>query len=190
MTYFNVNKDFEGWLKGDPEYEIHVMAPVSQTDTINYRTLYCIGADGVRYWNNDNDSWTGDLVLMTPPELDQFHTVFPMNNYSILAIEDDDTPCEIKIDRDRAAAFINAISRFTGDMKAAKDSIGLNGKTLKAGKSGWDLITAIANFFKTNDDMIGVAVANSVTGFYSSSANWAWIGESANRYGWVRLEMR
>src|SRR6476620_1910940 len=42
MTYFSVNKDFEGWLKGDPEYEIHIMAPVSQTDTSHYRTLYCI----------------------------------------------------------------------------------------------------------------------------------------------------
>ncbi len=190
MTYFNVNKDFEGWLKGDPEYEIHVMAPVSLADTLNYRTLYCIGEHSSKYWNNDNDSWSGSVTLMTPQELDAYHAAFPNNNYSVLAIEDDDTACEIKVDRDLLSALVSSVSKAYANYKAAKDSLGLNGKTVMAAKSAWNVIAAFANFFKTNDDMIGIAVANSISGLYSANANWAWIGASANRYGWVKLEMR
>ncbi|HET7041642.1 MAG TPA: hypothetical protein VFI13_06475, partial [Gemmatimonadales bacterium] len=64
MTYFNVNKDFEGWLKGDPEYEVHVMAPVSATDTAHYRSIACIGEHGSPYWDDNADTWSGDVVLM------------------------------------------------------------------------------------------------------------------------------
>ena len=191
MTYFSVNKDFEGWLKGAPEYEVHIMAPVSQTDTIHYRTLYCIGESGAdRYWNNDNDRWDGDLVLMSAAQLDAYHTTFPRNNFSIMAIEDDDTSCEIKVERDLIGPVIDGISRLTGDYKAARDSIGLNGKTLTAAKSGWDLLGAITTLIKTNDDLIGIAIANSVTGATSSAGNWAWIGEGGNRFGWVKFETR
>ena len=190
MTYFNVNKDFEGWLKGAPEYEIHVMGPATSTDTSHYRSLYCIGEHARTYWNNDNDSWSGDVVLMSADEMAAFHTVFPNNNYSILALEDDDTACEIKTDNDYAAAFVNAISVFSKNYKAAKDSLGVNGRTLNAARAFWSLVQAVASMIKTNDDLIGVAIANSTTGLSSPNANWAWIGDNQARYGWVNLVMK
>lgn len=190
MTYFSVNKDFEGWLKGDPEYEIHVMGPVSAQDTTKYRTLYCIGEHGDKYWDTDASSWNGDVILMTGQEMEAFHAAFPLNNVSILAIEDDDTACEIKVDQDRFTAMVQAGERLYGDYKGARDSTGTFGKTLVAAKSGYDFLKAVANFFKTNDDTIGIAYANTVTGMFHTTANWAWIGDSGNRYGWVRLEMR
>lgn len=190
MTYFSVNKDFEGWLKGSPEYEVHVMAPVSKTDTTHYRTLYCTGEKSVNYWDNNNDTWRGDVVLMTGYQIDAYHQAFPNNNYSILALEDDDTQCEIKVEQDRSAALIAAVSQLYRDYKATKDTLGINGKTLTAARSAYAFFTAVANFFKTNDDMIGIAVANSVSGFYSPDAQWAWIGEGAGRFGWVGLALR
>jgi hypothetical protein len=190
MTYFRVTQDFEGWLKGNPEYEVHVMAPASQTDTTHYRTLYCIGEGGTRSWNNDNELWSGDITLMNGSELAAFHASFPLNNYSILAIEDDDGQCEIRVDQDRMAAVISAITAGYENYKSVRDSIGLNNKTLKAAKSAWNILVAVANFFKTNDDLIGIAVANSVTGYYSEASNWSWIGSGLNRYGGVKLELR
>ena len=94
------------------------------------------------------------------------------------------------MDRDLLSALVSSVSKAYANYKAAKDSLGLNGKTVMAAKSAWNVIAAFANFFKTNDDMIGIAVANSISGLYSANANWAWIGASANRYGWVKLEMR
>jgi hypothetical protein len=191
MTYFSVNKDFEGWLRGSPEYEVHVMGPVSQTDTSRYRTLYCIGENGAdRFWNNNEDRWSGDVVLMSAEQLDAYHTAFPRNNFSILAIEDDDTSCEIKVDRDRFSEMVNAASTAYSGYKGARDSLGFNGKTIVAAKAAYNFLRAVADFFKTNDDMIGIAFANTVTGYYSAEGNWSWIGEGANRYGWVKFEMR
>ena len=190
MTYFSVNQSFEGWLKGNPEYEIHIMGPVSATDTTHYRSLACIGEYGRPYWDDNNDTWSGDVVLMDPTALAAFHKAFPNSNYSILALEDDDTACEIKTDRNLAAAFISAISQFSHDYKAAKDSLGANGKTVNAARSLWALISAVASLIKTNDDLIGLAVANSVTGYSSPDANWAWIGDNGARYGTVKLELR
>jgi len=167
------------------------MGPVSQTDTSHYRTIYCIGESGAdRFWNNNEDRWSGDVILMSPEQLNAFHTAFPRNNFSILAIEDDDTSCEIKVDKDRFTAMVNAGSDAYSYYKGARDSLGLNSKTLVAARSFYNFLRAVADFFKTNDDAIGVAFANSVTGFYSLDANWSWIGEGANRYGWVKLEMR
>ena len=190
MTYFSVNKDFEGWLKGNPEYEIHVMAPNTTSDTMKYRTLYCIGEHSVKYWDNNNDAWRGDVVLMTPEELDAYHATFPNNDYSILAIEDDDTSCEIRVDQDRFTAMVDAGSNAYNSYKAVRDSVGLNAKTVTAAQAAYDFLKAVANFFKTNDDTIGLAYANVVTGYYSSDANFSWIGDQANRYGWVKLELR
>ncbi|HTK55702.1 MAG TPA: hypothetical protein VL295_02680 [Gemmatimonadales bacterium] len=190
MTYFSVNKDFEGWLKGNPEYEIHVMAPKSPTDTINYRTLYCIGEYGDRYWDNNNDSWRGDVVLMTAPELDAYHAAFPKNDYSVMAVEDDDTSCEIRVNKDIIGNFVSAVSNAYADYKGMRDTTSTSGNGVKPKKSGWDLIAALIDLIKTNDELIGIALANSVTGYASDVANWAWIGENANRYGWVKLELR
>lgn len=190
MTYFHVDQDFEGWLKGDPEFEIHILGPVSQTDTTHFRTLYCIGEHGSVYWDENDGSWVGDVTLMGPNELAAFHTAFPLNHYSIFAVEDDDTACQIKVNKDRFGAMINAITAAYRDYKAAKDSIGLNGKTLTAARSSWNVLTAVADFFKTNDDVIGFALQDATIGYYNAKSNWSWIGEGANRFGGVKLELR
>jgi hypothetical protein len=193
MTYFSVNKDFEGWLKGKPEYEVHVLAPRSQTDTGNYRTLYCIGENsGHRYWNNDSDTWRGDIVLMSWAELQAYHTAYPANNYSVLALEDDDGPCEMRVDRDLAGNFLSALSTAYQDYKAARDEPGVNGRELKAGKSGYDLFTMLGDLIQTNDEIVGMAVANSVSGYIHSEAEWSWIGGGTRltRHGWAGLVLR
>jgi hypothetical protein len=192
LTYFSVNKDFEGWLKGAPEYEVHVMAPKSQTDTINYRTLYCAGErSSTRYWNNDEATWRGSVILMSWAEIQAFHAAYPNNNYSVMAIEDDDGPCEIRVDRDLLGEVVGAASRAYGDYKAARDEPGITGRELKAGKSGYDFLSAVANFFQTNDEIIGIAVANTVSGYYHAEAEWSWIGgTNASRNGWAGLVLR
>jgi hypothetical protein len=193
LTYFNANKDFEGWLKGKPEYEIHVLAPRSQTDTINYRTLYCIGENaGNRYWNNDDQTWRGDVVLMTWTEMQGFHYAFPASNYSVMALEDDDGACVIKVDRDLMGNFLGSLSTFTRDYKAARDEPGVGGRELEAGKSGFDLFVSLGDLIQTNDEIVGIAVANSVTGYAHAEAEWAWIGggSTLTRNGWAGLVLR
>jgi hypothetical protein len=127
---------------------------------------------------------------MSAKELDAYHATFPLNNFSILAVEDDDTECQIRVDQDRFVKMVEAGSAAYNDYKGARDSLGFNTNTVVAARSTYDFLQAVANFFKTNDDVIGIAYGNTVTGYYSDVGNFGWIGEGANRFGWVNLELR
>lgn len=190
MTYVQFNEEFEGWLKGNPEYEIHLLGPVRPGETLQYNTFWCIGEHGNTRWDTNETSWRGDVTLYDQAQLNRFHELYPNQNFSILALEDDDTSCQIRVNRDNEEAFVGAVSDFSNDWKAARDNVGLNEKTVSAARSLWILIEAAINLIKTNDDLIGVAVANTVSGYKNPEANWSFIGYNKGRYGWINLEMR
>lgn len=190
MTYVQFNETFEGWLKGNPEFEIHVLGPTTAGSNTQYNTLWCIGEHGNTPWDLNETSWQGDVVLYTQSQLDAFHARYPGQNFSLLALEDDDTSCQVKVDNDHMTQFVNAVNAFSSAFKGAKDNIGANGKTIDAVRALWALITSAINWIKTNDDLVGVAVANTVTGYSNPAANWSFIGYGQGRYGWINLEMR
>jgi hypothetical protein len=190
MTYVQFNETFEGWLKGNPEFEIHVLGPTVAGSNTQYNTLWCVGEHGNTYWDLNGTSWQGDVVLYTQSQLDAFHAKYPGQNFSLLALEDDDTSCQVKVDNDHMSDFVSAVNAFSSAFKGAKDNIGANGKTVDAVRALWALITSAINWIKTNDDLIGVAVANTVTGYSNPAANWSFIGYGQGRYGWINLEMR
>ena len=43
MTKAEFVESFESWLKGDPEYEIHIMGPAAKGDNTNLVSFQCIG---------------------------------------------------------------------------------------------------------------------------------------------------
>ncbi|MEO6066894.1 MAG: hypothetical protein ABIQ41_02790 [Gemmatimonadales bacterium] len=192
MTYFNAVDDFEGWLKGSPELEVHILAPKLPGDTVTYKTIWCIGEKSTAkvYWDSDNLTWRGNLLIYPQAQLSAFHTQFPGQDFSVLVLEDDDEACTIRVDRDLISNFLSAVSRFSRDYKATKDTSSGAVKYVKAARSGYDLWTATADFFQTNDDIIGAAIANTVTGLVNSEAGWGLFGENANRNGWLGLKMQ
>lgn len=190
MSYVQFSGTFEGWLKGDPEFELHILGPNAPGDNSTYHTLWCIGEHGNTYWDLNGTSWTGDLMLFSQTQLNEYHTKYPDQNFSILALEDDDTACQVKVDNTNMAAFVGAVNNFTSQYKGAKDNIGLNGATISAVKALWSLIAEAINWLKSNDDLVGVAIANSITGYTHPIANWSFIGYDQSRQGWIRLDMK
>ena len=192
LTYFNAAQDFEGWLKGSPEFEIHVLAPKVPGDTMTYKTVWCVGEKSVAntYWDTDNLTWRGKTVIYPQAQLSAFHNQYPGQDYSLLVLEDDDGACAIRVNRDLVQNFLDAVGRFSRDYKAMRDTTQSSGKYVKAAKSGYDLWTATADLFQTNDDLIGIAVANSVTGLVNADAGWGVFGEDAKRNGWLGLSMQ
>ncbi|MGH7592070.1 MAG: hypothetical protein ACREL2_11605 [Gemmatimonadales bacterium] len=190
MSHVEFSGTFEGWLKGDPEFELHILAPNAPGDNSTYHTLWCIGEHGDTYWDLNSTSWNGNLMLYGQSQLDAFHAKYPGQNFSLLALEDDDTSCQVKVDNDNMAAFVGAVNTFTNAYKGAKDNIGLNGGTITAVKALWSLIAEAINWIKSNDDLIGVAIANTVTGYSNPSANWSFIGYNQQRYGWIQLDLK
>jgi hypothetical protein len=192
MTYFNAVKDFEGWLKGSPEFEVHILVPKAPGDTVNYKSVWCVGEQSPAnvYWDSDKLTWSGNLLIYPQTQLSGFHQQYPGQDYSILVLEDDDEACRILIDRDLVGNFVKAISNFSRDYKATRDTTNGYSKYLKAGKSGFDLITAAADLIQTNDEIVGDAIANSVTGLSNPYAAWGLFGEGAQRNGWLGLVAR
>jgi hypothetical protein len=196
MTYATFVEDFEGWLKGAPEFEIHIMGPNSATDTSTARSIQCIGerADIGYRWNMDNLTWTGAVRLFSDLQLAAFERNYPGRAFMITAIEDDDEPCVIKADRDLAAALLKATRLAYDEYNGAKDKPVLTPggfeRMLKAGKAGVALLSAVASLIKTNDELIGVAVADSVAGRFHSKANWTVQNKDLRSNGWLKLEIR
>lgn len=189
-SYIQFSGTFEGWLKGDPEFELHILGPNAPGDNKTYHTLWCIGEHGDTYWDLNGTTWTGNMMLYSQHQLDEFHAAYPGQNFSILALEDDDTSCQVKVDNDNMGAFVSAVNNFTSQYKGAKDNIGLNGGTISAVKALWSLVAEAINWIKSNDDLIGVAVANSITGYTHPTANWSFIGYDQARQGWIRLDLK
>ncbi|MGB7212511.1 MAG: hypothetical protein WBC97_07780 [Gemmatimonadales bacterium] len=190
MRHVEFSGTFEGWLKGNPEFELHILAPTTPGDNTTYHTLWCIGEYGNTYWDMNGTSWTGNLMLYSQSQLNAFHATYPDQNFSILALEDDDTSCQVKVDNQNMARFVGAVNDFSKTYKGAKDNIGLNGGTISAVKALWSLITEAINWLKSNDDLIGVAIANSVTGYSNPAANWAFIGYDKALNGWIQLDLK
>lgn len=196
MSYASFAEDFEGWLKGAPEFEIHIMGPNSATDTTMARTIQCIGerADLGYRWNMDNLQWSGTARLFTDGQLAAFERDYPGRAFLIMALEDDDGPCVIKADRDLAAALLRATRDAYNHYNGAKDKRvftpdGVQ-RLLKAGQSSIALLSAIASLIKTNDELIGIAVADSVSGRYNPKGNWSVQNKDLKTNGWLKLEVR
>lgn len=196
MTKAWFTSDFEGWLKGNPEYELHVMGPNGITDSTNMITYQCVGehAPPGYTWDMNSTSWAGVAKVFTAAQMDAFNAKFPGQSYVLVAVEDDDTPCVIKTNEDRYTAMFGAMKEAYNSYIGLKDLQVLTGdglaRIIVAGKSAARLINALTNLIKTNDDVIGVAIRDSVAGRASTRGNWAVMNGPSVLNGWLNLEMR
>ncbi len=187
---------FEGWLKGKPEFELHVLGPASPGDTTTMVSFQCVGEhapDGY-FWDMNSTNWSGTAKVFTQAQMDALEQAYPGQSYMILALEDDDTACEIKTNQDRWGDALSAAQEAYNSYTGLKDIkiITINGTTriITAAKSGAKLITAVANLIKTNDDIIGIAISDSVVGRTSSIGHWAVMEGASKVNGWLNLVMQ
>ena len=187
---------FEGWLKGNPEFELHVLGPVVGSDSSAMTSYQCIGehAPTGHYWDMNSTSWSGAAMVFTREQMDALERAHPGRSYLIMALEDDDTACEIKMGADRVGDLLTSLKNAYQSYIGLKDIqvVTINGATriITAAKSGASLISALANVIKTNDDLIGMAIVDSVVGRASPVGHWAVMNGSTKLNGWLNLEMR
>ncbi len=189
---------FEGWLKGNPEFELHVLGPVNSADSTTMVSFQCVGehAPTGYQWDMNSTNWSSSTgaKVFTQAQMDALNLTFPGKSYLILALEDDDTACEIKTGEDRFGAALDALKNAYQSYIGVKDikvfTPGGIVRVIVAAKSGASLITAIANLIKSNDDLIGIAMADSVLGRTSPVGHWAVMEGKTKVNGWLNLEMK
>jgi hypothetical protein len=191
MTYAHFVQDFEGWLKGDPEFELHILGQSGATDSL--KDYQCAGGAAGGYYRFDQNGldWTGSALLFTQAQLNNYKAAHPSQNFRIVALEDDDTGCVIKFDGNRFRNLVATIQAQYPNLTGAKDttSSGLM-KYVKRANALQKILSAAYSFITTKDDLIGNAIEDVVVGQTYPGANWIVKGENNVTNGWLKLEMR
>ncbi len=191
MTSAHFAQDFEGWLKGNPEYEIHILGQLGASDSLT--TYQCAGehAGGAYAFDQNNLDWTGNVLLFSSAQLAAYKSAHPNQNVRILAIEDDDGACQIHLDGNRFKTFQSALQTAYPYLTGGKDTTsGTLGKVFKRANALQKILRAAYSWLTSQDDLIGNAIEDSVVGEYHAGANWIVRGEGNVTNGWLKLQMR
>jgi hypothetical protein len=186
MTQAHFTQTFEGWLRGTPEFEVHVLGQKGQTDSL--ADYQCAGEHqpGAYYFDQNSLDWSGSVMLFSQSQLDSYHSTHPGQNVRVFVVEDDDTACQIKTDN---PTFLEVADSLLGRLTAGKDTTTGAGKTYRAARGFQKLLALLASLINTNDELVGNAVADSVAGEFHSGSNWIVKGASNVTNGWIKLEM-
>jgi hypothetical protein len=191
MTYSHFVQDFEGWLKGDPEFEYHVLGQSGATDSL--KDYQCVGASAGGYYRFDQNglNWSGSVLVFSQSQLNSYKTAHPNQNFRIIALEDDDTACAIKFDAGRFTTLIRTIQSEYPNLTGTKDTISSSlVKFVKRANALQKILSAAYSFITTQDDLIGNAIEDVVVNQFYAGANWVVKGEDNKTNGWLKLEMR
>jgi hypothetical protein len=190
MTYARFAQDFEGWLKGNPEYEIHILGQAGTSDSLT--DYQCAGepAGGYYRFDQNNLSWSGQVLLFSQAQLNSYKAAHPNQHFRIIALEDDDTGCQIKFDSNRFKKLQTVLQAAYPDLTGSKDTTGSLGKIVKRANALQKILRAAYSFITTQDDLIGNAIEDIVVAQFYPGANWIVKGENNVTNGWIKLEMR
>jgi hypothetical protein len=191
MTASHFTQDFEGWLKGEPEFEIHILGQSGQTDSLN--SYQCAGEHASGYYGFDQNGldWSGSVLLFNQSQLDSYRKQHPNQNFRIMAFEDDDGACAIRLDNSRFKSFISVLQSAYPNLTGGKDTTtsGL-GRIVKRANALQKILRAAYSFITTQDDLIGNAIEDVVAGESHAGFNWIVKGENNTTTGWIALQMK
>jgi hypothetical protein len=190
MTKAHFVDDFEGWLKGGPEFEVHILGQKGQTDSLT--DYQCAGEKQAApyYFDQDALDWSGSVMLFSKIQLDAYNAAHPGQNVRVFVVEDDDTACQIKADRNLLNDAIKAVDGAYKAITAGNDSSSWAQKTFKRASAFQKLWAALASLINTNDELVGNAVEDAVVGISYPGYNWIVKGPNNVTNGWITMGMK
>jgi hypothetical protein len=183
MTRAHFRKDFESWFKGRAEFEAHILGQKGATDSLT--SYQCAGqrASSPYYFNQDGTDWSGSVLLFSATQIASYNAAHPNQNFRVFFVEDDDTPCTIKTDRNLLGDLFTALDAAYDNLTAGNDSTG----SFRRAAALQKLFVAVASLIQTNDDVVGNAVEDAVVGSTYPGFNWVVKGGDDVTNGWVNL---
>jgi hypothetical protein len=189
MTKSHFVQDFEGWLKGSPEFEVHILGQKGTSDSLFDNQCAGEHAGGPYSFDQNDLDWSGNVLLFSKAQLNQYNAAHPSQNLRVFIVEDDDTACQIKTDVGRAERLFKVVDSVYHDLSAGNDSSSALIRAYKYARGAKSLWQAIASFFTTNDDLVGTAVEDDIVGATYPGFNWFVKGDNNITNGWINLVM-
>jgi hypothetical protein len=190
MRAASFTQTFEGWLKGSPEFETHILGQAGTSDSLT--DYQCAGEKQIApyYYDQNATTWTGNVLLFSQAQINAYKTAHPANSLRIVVVEDDDTACKLKMDANRFRTALNLVDSTYRQFTAGRDTtVGLT-RIWNQAKAFQKVLQAIWSFITTQDDYVGTAVQDVVAGESWPGANWIVKGENNLTTGALQLEMR
>ncbi|MGH7612992.1 MAG: hypothetical protein ACREMW_02980, partial [Gemmatimonadales bacterium] len=190
MTKAHFVDDFEGWLRGNPEFEIHILGQAGTTDSLT--DYQCAGehAGGPYVFDQNGKDWSGSVLLFSQQQINAYKAAHPGHSMRVFAVEDDDTACKIVANKADLNQILQVVDDLYSKRTGGRDTTTSAGRLYKAAKVLRNLWTLIASFIKTNDELIGTAIEDQVVGIFYPGFNWIVKGQNNVTNGWLKLEMR
>src|SRR3989440_8454904 len=171
MTKSHFTQDFEGWLKGSPEFEVHILGQKGTTDSLyDYQ---CAGehAGGPYTFDQNNLDWSGNVLLFSKTQVDQYNAAHPTQNLRVFVVEDDDTACQLKTDPERFQKLIFKVDSTYNRFTTGNDSSTVVQKYWGYAKAAYNVWQALASWLKSNDELVGNAVKDDIVGAFHPGYN-------------------
>jgi hypothetical protein len=191
MTAASFTGTFEGWLKGDPEFEVHLLGQAGTTDSL--KDYQCAGEKQAAPYKYDQSAttWTGGVMLLSQTQLDSYKQQHPGQSLRVVVIEDDDGACQIKLDSNRFANALRTIDAQFGGLTGGRDTtltplVRLYNRATAFQK----ILQAVWSVITTQDEYVGNAVQDVAAGEFKTGYNWIVKGENSITNGALKLEMR
>src|ERR1041384_2784840 len=104
----------EGWLKGDPEFEVHILGQDGTSGAM--KSYQCAGAQagGPYTFDQNEKTWSGSVLLFSQAQIDAYRAAHPGQALRVFVVEDDDGACQIKTDSTRVAQLFKDLQAVYG----------------------------------------------------------------------------
>ena len=187
MTQAHFTQTFEGWLKGSPEFEVHILGQKGQSDSLADYQCAAEHQPAPYYFDQNDLDWSGSVLLFSQAQLDAYRAAHPGQSVRVFVVEDDDTGCIIKTDN---PGFFAVLDSLNHKLTAGTDTLKKGTKDFVPALAIQKFLGLLASIINTNDELVGNAVADSVAGELHSGFNWVVKGANNVTNGWIKLEMR
>jgi hypothetical protein len=141
--------NYEGWLMGDPELEMHLQNAHTRA------TVRCSRESSSTpwRWNMNSDNYTDPFLLAEANAIPDDVTL------TIAVYEDDDTGCKLVLDKDYLKLTADAVKNAAGVYQGV-----MSKNYLQAGMALYNVIVNTIAIIKGEDDFVGLAAGVSNIG--------------------------
>jgi len=200
MTFSYIPGDYEGFLMGDPEFEIHVMnrktaldGAVSDVQCAGEHAASSSNQPGIKSaayaYDQNGSTWAGWVLLFSAAQLNAAQAIDTAQ--ALWVWEDDNDDCKIvKKDRD-VLDYIKSLAPLVIGGKNAVRALIKNVTFGTVIAAGTVLLKAIDTIFSTwqNDDIVGLLVPADAVGQTYADATHAIVDKQAVVRGRARLTL-